>query len=124
MSLTNIVEKDENESKNSHFLAWKKDFFQTLARHPAVKTVFLRLETQYLQKKQVHHQLVPTIGWKAELPGIQSNSPGQLAELRRELSATLRVNGVQVLHKNDDWMRHLKAHDEVGMSYAKLCGLD
>ncbi|MFZ6711241.1 hypothetical protein [Undibacterium sp. TC9W] len=123
MSLTNIAEKYENETENSVLPAWKKEFFQTLSKNPAVKTIFLRLETQYVQKKQAHHSLVPTIAWKVELPCFQSNSPAQLAELRRELVATLKVNGVQVVHKTDEWMRHLKAHHEVGMSYARLCGV-
>lgn len=123
MSLTNIGEKYENETINSHLHTWKKEFFQALTRNPTVKTVFLRMETRHVQKKQFLHRLVPTVGWKNELPDFQSNSPAQLAELRRELSATLKVNGVHVLHKSDDWMRHLKNHDEVGMSYAKLCGV-
>ncbi|MBC3910740.1 hypothetical protein [Undibacterium umbellatum] len=123
MSLTNITKKYENETENSVLPAWKKEFFQTLTKNQTVKTVFLRLETQYIQKKQAHHRLVPTIAWKVELPCFQSNSPAQLAELRRELSATLKVNGVHVVHKTDEWMRHLKTHHEVGASYARLCGV-
>ncbi|MCH8621258.1 hypothetical protein [Undibacterium sp. TS12] len=123
MSLTNIVEKYEIETENSQLPAWKKEFFHALMKNTAVKTVFLRLETQYVQKKQVSHRLIPTIDWKTELKPYQSSSATQLAELRRELSATLKVNGVQVVHKSDEWMRHLKAHHEIGMSYAKLCGV-
>lgn len=122
MSLTKIAQKNENQPVNSALIAWKKEFFGQLHARAGSDTVFLRLDTQYAQKKAVHHQLVPTLGWKVELTGFQGESAAQLSELRRELTATLKVNGIHVVHKKDEWMRYLKEHHEVGASYAKLCG--
>lgn len=122
MSLTRNVQKYENPSEKSVLTAWKHDFFEALKQPMASNTLFLRLETHYQNRKPVQHRLVPTLGWKHELPGFSSESVAQLSELRRELSATLRVNGIQVLHKKEEWMRHLKDKHEVGASYAKLCG--
>ncbi len=101
--------------------AWKKQFFTALQPPPFVTTIFLRIETRHVKKKVVQYQLIPAVGWKAYLPPFISESSEQVVALRRELSATLKLNGMNVVHRNSEWMNYLKNHSEVGMSYAELC---
>lgn len=122
MSLTKNLQKNEIPMENSDLANWKRDFFNAVKTTSGINTIYLRLETYSAQKRQMQHRIIATLGWKRELPAFVSDSSLELAVLRKELSATLRVNGIQVLHKKDEWMRHLKNHHEVGSSYAKLCG--
>jgi len=103
--------------------SWKKKFFDAIRSVTDVKAVFFHIQARHVTKNKIVYSLIPSIGWKVQLPEYCSDSPDEMSALRQELTATLRLSDVQVIHRNAEWLKYLRLHHEVGMSYAKLCGI-